>query len=333
MKVVSTTVKGISRLAAISAILLLADTAGGVIIDRIVAKVNDEIITLSEVQEKGLPLLSRVRGSRPDDSQEVQKAEKEVLQRLIDIKLQLQDARELGMTVSEKKVDETLEDIKRQNNVTQEALERILEEAGSSVEDYKNEIRERILLQKVYYFRVIASAKVNPRSIEAYYREHISEYTGPEKVKVRQIFFAVDPNNLARREDVVRARAMEVMKRIKAREDFPLLAKTYSEGANAAQGGDLGYFQRGEALPALEKAMFNLKAGMVSGLIRSKAGFHILKVEEHIYPKPLPLEEVKEEITEIIKKEKAQENHREWIKKLRQKAFLEITYDLEKEER
>jgi peptidyl-prolyl cis-trans isomerase SurA len=325
--------KLVYMLVAVSLVFLQVRTARGIIVDRIVAKVNDDIITLSEVQEKGLPLLSRIRSGRGGDSKELKKAEKEILEQLIDIELQLQEARALGMTVSETEVEKTLKDIKEKNNITQEALERMLEEEGTDIESYKAEIRDRLLLQKIYYFRVIASAKVSRQQIESYYKEHISQYTGPEKVKVRQIFFAVDPANPAKREDVVRARALEVMERIKAGEDFASLARAYSEGPNTARGGELGFFKRGEALPILEQTMFRLNSGMVSELIRSKAGFHILKVDEHVYPKPLPLKEVEKEITDIIKKEKAQENYERWIKKLRGEAFIEITYDLSESRR
>ena len=320
--------KGISVLAVLLLLTLSVGAARGIVIDRVVAKVNDEVITLSEVQEKGMPLLSKVRGSRSENGREVQEAEKEVLNRLIDMKLQLQDARSLGLTIAEKIVDEAVENIKKKNNITQEALERMLVEAGTGIEAYRNEIRDQYLLQRVYYFRVITSAKVNAADIKAYYTEHISEYTSPGKVNVFQIFFTVDPGNPTKREDVVRARAMEVIGRISAGEDFATMAKAYSEGPNASLGGDLGFFKRGEILPVLEEAMFSLESGQVSDLIRSKAGFHILKVKEHIYPAPLPIEKVKKDIISIIKKEKAEDNYGKWIKELRQKAFIEITYDL-----
>lgn len=326
MKKFDFAIKGIFGFA-IPLLLLIVGTAEGIIIDRIVAKVNDEIITLSEVQEKGMPLLSRVRGG---DNGEVQEAEKGVLDRLIDMKLQLQDAKGLGLTVSDEEADEVLKDIREKNGLTQEALVKVLEESGAGMESYRNEIKNQIILQRIYRFRVIASAKVNPKDIEAYYQSHISEYKRQEKVKVRQIFFEVDPHNPAKREDLVQVRALEVLERLKAGEDFVELTKAYSEGPKAATGGDLGYFKRGEALPVLEETMFKLAPGTVSDLIRSKAGFHILKAEEHIYPAPSPLEEVKKEISEAIKKEKAQENYEEWMRKLREKAFIEVTYDLQK---
>jgi len=311
-----------------AASLMVADAAWGIIVDRIVAKVNDDIITLSEVQEKGMPLLSKVRATHSADNKKVEEAEKEVLDRLIDIKLQLQDARRLGLKVRDEDVEKALKNIREKNGITPEAMERILKESGTSIQRFRDEIRDRILEQKVYYFRVIASAKVNPDAVEAYYQEHISDYKRKEEVKVSQIFFAVDENNPAKREDVVQARAMEVLDKIKTGEDFSQLARAYSEGANASEGGRLGSFKRGEALPVLEKTMFSLKSGMVSGLIRSKAGFHVIRVDDHVYPTPLPLEEVKEKIIKAIKEEKAQGNYKKWMRKLKEKAFIEITYDL-----
>ncbi|MBI4640382.1 MAG: SurA N-terminal domain-containing protein [Candidatus Tectomicrobia bacterium] len=255
-------------------ITLLAQGAEAMVIDRIVAKVNREIITMSDLEER-LAILANQQGGLPDgDTTEIKKS---LLDRMIDQKLILQKAKELGLTVSSQElsaaVQETLEGIKKQNNITSdEQFEQALLRQGLTLDKYRKEVEEQISIQlyesKVISLEVRSKIQITENDISNYYYTHPKEFLLSEEVRLRHIFFRYPPGASEGVKVGVREKALGVLRRLRAGEDFATLAAQYSDGPRT-DGGDLGFVKKGAILPVLEEIAFNLPSGQISCRIGS----------------------------------------------------------------
>ena len=296
-------------------------------IDRIVARVNDDVITLSELQEEGLPLFARLRENYTGKELEsqVQRAEREFLDQLILKRLQLQYAGQIGITASDNELNAALKDVLTRNNLTQQQLTDLLIREGLTLQDYKDRLREQIILARLMNQAVRSRVSVDASEVEAYYQAHRDEFNQPAQVRVRHIFFRIDAGAARPQVDAVQERAMRVLQEARNGDDFADLARRYSEDATAANGGDLGLIKRGQALPEFEEVIFAMKEGSISELIRSPNGLHIVKVEAFSKGSERPFSEIKVEIERRLLQEKIEKRFQDWTSELKDRAFIEIT--------
>jgi peptidyl-prolyl cis-trans isomerase C len=216
----------------------------------------------------------------------------------------------------EKMIDEVL--------LLQEAEKRKLdqdEEIRAKVDRYRN----RLITEKLY--REIASerSKVGDEEILAYYQEHKDRFQQKERIRARQILILLPPNAGPEKEAAAKRKAQEALKRVKAGEDFAVLAKEYSEGPAASRGGDLGYFSRGRMVPEFEEIAFSLKdVGDESDLVRTKFGFHIIELTGRQPAQELSLEEVKDRIVRQLESARRREVRQTLAAELREQASVEI---------
>jgi len=296
-------------------------------IDRIVARVNDDVITLSELQEEGLPLFSRLRENYSGSElvEQVQRAEREFLEQLILRRLQLQYASQIGVTTSENEINAALKDVLTRNNLTQEQLSDLLTREGLTLQDYKDRLREQIVLARLMNQAVRSRVSVDTSEVEAYYKTHQEEFNQPAQARIRHIFFRVDPGAVQPQVDVVQARAARVLQEARNGSDFADLARLHSEDATAANGGDLGFVKRGQALPEFEEVIFAMKEGEISDVIRTANGLHIVKVEAFSIGTDRPFAETKAEIERRLLQEKIEKRFQDWTSELKDRAFIEIT--------
>jgi peptidyl-prolyl cis-trans isomerase SurA len=296
-------------------------------IDRIVARVNDDIITLSELQEEGLPLFERLRANytgRELESQ-VQRAEREFLDQLILRRLQLQYASQIGITAAENEINAALKDVLNRNNLTQEALTDLLTREGLTLQDYKDRLREQIILARLMNQAVRSRVSVDASEVEAYYKAHQDEFNQPAQARVRHIFFRTDPGAAPPQEDAVRERASRVLQEARNGGNFADLARRYSEDATAANGGDLGVIKRGQVLPEFEEVIFALREGDISEVIRTPNGLHIVKIEAFTKGSEQSFPEIKAEIERRLLQGKIEQRFQDWTNELKDRAFIEIT--------
>jgi peptidyl-prolyl cis-trans isomerase SurA len=302
-------------------------TGQALMIDRIVARVNDDVITLSELQEEGLPLFARLRenytGKELED--QVQRAEREFLDQLILRRLQLQYASQIGITTSENEINAALKDVLTRNNLTQEQLTDLLTREGLTLQDYKDRLREQIILARLMNQAVRSRVSVDASEVEAYYNAHQDEFNQPAQARVRHIFFRIDPGAARPQMDAVHARATHVLHEARNGGDFANLARLHSEDATAAHGGDLGFIKRGQALPEFEEVIFAMKEGDISEVIRTPNGLHIVKVEMFSIGSERPFSETKAEIERRLLQEKIEKRFQDWTNELKDRAFIEIT--------
>jgi peptidyl-prolyl cis-trans isomerase SurA len=296
-------------------------------IDRIVARVNDDVITLSELQEEGLPLFERLRANYTGKELEhqVQHAEREFLDQLILRRLQLQYASRIGINASENEINAALKDVLNRNNMTQEALTDLLTREGLTLQDYKDRLREQIILGRLMNQAVRSRVSVDAREVEVYYKAHQDEFSQPAQAKVRHIFFRIDPDAAPPQVDAVRERASRVLREARNGGDFGELARRYSEDATAANGGDLGAIKRGQALPEFEEVIFALREGDVSEVVRTPNGLHIVKIDAFSKGSEQPFPEIKAEIERRLLQEKIEQRFQDWTSELKDRAFIEIT--------
>jgi peptidyl-prolyl cis-trans isomerase SurA len=296
-------------------------------IDRIVARVNDDIITLSELQEEGLPLFERLRANYTGKELEsqVQRAEREFLDQLILRRLQLQYASQIGITAAENEINAALKDVLNRNNLTQEALTDLLTREGITLQDYKDRLREQIILARLMNQAVRSRVSVDASEVEAYYKAHQDEFNQPAQARVRHIFFRTDPGAAPPQEDAVRERASRVLQEARNGGNFADLARRYSEDATAANGGDLGVIRRGQALPEFEEVIFALREGDISEVIRTPNGLHIVKIEAFTKGSEQSFPEIKAEIERRLLQGKIEQRFQDWTNELKDRAFIEIT--------
>jgi peptidyl-prolyl cis-trans isomerase SurA len=296
-------------------------------IDRIVARVNDDVITLSELQEEGLPLFERLRASYTGKELEsqVQRAEREFLEQLILRRLQLQYASQVGISASDSDINAALRDVLTRNNLTQEKLTDLLTQEGLTLQDYKDRLREQIILARLMNQAVRSRVSVDASEVDAYLKAHQDEFNQPAQARVRHIFFRIEPGAPSSQLDGVRERASRVLQESRNGGDFTSLAQRYSEDATAANGGDLGFIRRGQALPEFEEVIFAMQAGDISEVIRTSNGLHIVKVEAFSKGSEQSLPEIKAEIERRLLQGKMEQRFQDWTNELKDRAFIEIT--------
>lgn len=282
------------------------------VINRVVATVDGEPITLHEVrafrqQARQLATLVPQEGI-------ANMSEQDLLEALIMNKLVSKEVEAQGLKAKESDIDSYIERIKVQNNLTDEQLQQALANQGLTMESYRKQIAEEIGRALLINREIGARVNVTPQDVERYYKEHEEEFARPEQIRVRHIFLPVAPAASADEEKEARALIGEIHQRAVAGEDFAVLADTYSQGPGAGQGGDLGYFKRGQMAPEIEEVAFALKPGEVSQPFRTGAGFHLLKVEEYTGAGKKELTpEVAEEIKRKLYNEALRRRYERWF--------------------
>jgi peptidyl-prolyl cis-trans isomerase SurA len=310
----------------------LAANSDETVVEEIVARVNDAIITRSDVERSRQQVENELHQNNiPGTDPRAVEAEKNVLRDLIDQQLLVQKASDLGLSADTELV-KRLDDLRKQMNLSSmEDLEKAAQQQGISYEDFKNNLRNQILTQQVISHEVGSKIQISPDQVKAYYDSHKQEFEHPEQIRLSEILISTDKPNVnkdaAPNGDQVaaaQAKAEEVFEKIKAGRDFAGLSEQYSDGSTASSGGDLGYFKRGSMSPELEGKVFAMKAGETTGITRTKQGFLILKVTEHRDAGVTPLKEVESQIQEALYVQQLQPKLREYLTSLREDAYIDI---------
>ncbi len=306
--------------------LLTADT----VVEEIVARVNNRIITRQEFERSKEQLRQDAQQKDPANADKiVAEQDKDVLRDLIDQQLLLQRADDLGITGETeviKKLDQMRKDMKLE---TMEDLEKAAEAQGVSFEDFKNTIRTQIVTQDVIAKEVGQKLTIDKGDEQKFYDEHKAQMERPEEVKLSEILIAPQKKEGAteidqQAADAAKAKAEDILAQIRDGASFDDVAKKESQGPSAADGGDLGYFKRGVLAKELEEKTFAMKKGDVSDVIQTKQGFIILEVTDHQAAGVPPLSEIEPRVQDALYMEKLQPALRAYLEKLREDAFIKI---------
>lgn len=303
-----------------------AAAADRLVIDKVAAVVNEDVITLSEVQKEGRPLIQRIRQEVSEDvlASQMQITQRQILDALILRRLQLQEAKKEGVVVDRTQVTATVDRIKKENGFTSDAeLADALVQENITLDEFKTKVWEQMVVENLLSVKVRTSVVLSEEEIAQYYQGHRTEYEQFPSVRIRHILVALpvspSPQDLER----ARARANEALEALHKGTDFAEVAAQYSDGAVAREGGDLGVIRQGELDPALESVAFSLAPGKYSDIIRTEAGFNIIKVEERTAG-DIPIAEVRAQMRERLFAEKVRQRMDEYFEELKEKAYIEI---------
>jgi len=298
------------------------------VVDRIIAYVNDDIITLSELNER-VQEFAAARQQNPflrEQNQSLENVRREMLDALINERLTSQEIARLRITVRDSEVDEVISSISKENNLTQEALEAQFRKEGITIEEFRQQIRRTLEQNQLIQREVRSKTVVTEELVEAYYQSHLEEFQANERWRLRDIFLPFDA--IGSLED--RARlfdlGQQIVDRLQQGADFAQLAQRYSRGPGAEQGGDLGFFSKGELDPTLEKAIANLKKGEHSPVIDTEMGLHIIQVTDVETTPPKPLEQVRASIYGKLYQRELDYKYREWLTSLRERSYVKVEY-------
>jgi peptidyl-prolyl cis-trans isomerase SurA len=299
---------------------------GGAVVDRIVAVVNHEIITFSEIEKWSLPLQQEIRAEdRLERRERVQEVFRKVLERVIEEKLIEQEARKSGIKVTSKEIEVAVEEVKQKNKINQEGLEKALAAEGLTLEAFKKDLEKRILRTKFVHSAVKVEQKPGEKELIEFFQNNVNQYRVNESYRPAHILFLILREATPEQIRGIRKKSQKVLEKIKEGADFAKMAMEYSEDTSSRkEGGDLGYFKKGELLPALEREAMKLQVGEVSDLIRTEVGFHILKLLDRKGGEPPPFEEIKEKVQVDYYEKELEKAYQQFLSKLKEKSIIEI---------
>jgi len=306
--------------------LLGAPRARAELVDRVAAVVNNDVITLSEVEKRAAPELARIdqETSGAERGQKRAAAMKRTLDTMIDEKLVDNELKELKVTIGDKEVDAAIDEVKKSYNLNDEQLQQAVAREGYTLAEYREQMRKQIGRYKLISEKVRKNVKVSDADVQTEY-DRMTRAEGEDyEVHIRHILIAVPRN--ASQAQVEQGRRKAAAVSVEAREpgvDFAELAKKRSEGSSSSDGGDLGFFKRGTMVPEFERVAFNLKTGEVSEPVRTQFGWHVLKLEEIRKLGMKPLAEVRPEIEERLRRAQADRLTSQYMETLRNAAVVE----------
>jgi peptidyl-prolyl cis-trans isomerase SurA len=301
----------------------------GKVVEEIVARVNNEVITRSEFEharttaDEEAKADCQSRCTSEQLNQLIEERKKNALRELIDQSLLVQRAKDMGISV-EPDVIKQLDQIRVENKLpSMEALEEAVTKQGLNWEDFKNNIRSGLLTKKVIGSEVGSHISVPKDEIQKYYDEHKQEFMRPEQVALRSIEVNTTGKDATEVADL-KKKAETARKRIQDGEDFGEIAKRYSDGATAKQGGYLGQYKRGELSKELEDTVFKMKRNDLTEVMETKQGFLIMQVLEHYDEGEQSLAKVENEINEKLYSQRMEPALREYLKTLREQSYVVI---------
>jgi peptidyl-prolyl cis-trans isomerase SurA len=343
----------------LTAVACLPALAAGQVVEEIIARVNNQIVTRSEFMRSKDQLRDEVKqqdANNPDKT--FADREKDVLRDLLDQQLLLDKGKDLGITgdtdlikqLDIKQLDQMRKDMKLD---TMEELEKAATAQGISYEDFKQNMRNQIITQKVIGEEVGSHLSLNKEDEQKFYDDHKSEMEQPEFIRLSEILVApkvppspapaADPSapasapgappavdEAARQAadaaalSAAEAKANDLLKQIHDGASFEDIAKKYSDGPSAADGGALGTFERGKLAKSIEDETFAMKAGDVTGVVHTKQGYVILKVVDHQMAGIPPMKDVLPKIQDALYYQKLQPALRAFLTKLREDAYIDI---------
>lgn len=303
---------------------LVAFAGERVVLEEIIARVNNEIITTSDVERSHRLLRQELqqRASGPELDRLFQEQEPNLLRDLIDQELLVQRGMDRGVSVEAdviKRLDQIRQDMKLN---TLEDLERAMAAQGVSIEDFKQQLRDQMITQIVIQREVSGNVFVDAEKVRHYYLTHREEFQRPETLRLREILISTaepppdDPDR--------RARVQEVLMKIRKGDKFEDVAREYSDAPTSEQGGDLGYFEPDKLAPAIREAVSGLLEGGVADPIPTRDGWLLLQVVEHKPAGIPPFEEVENHIRERLFMDEVQPAMREFLNELRKEAFVYV---------
>jgi peptidyl-prolyl cis-trans isomerase C len=273
--------------------------------------VDGRSVTLEQFQNDFAATLPPGQDLSAEEKGELERA---FLVQVIDRELALAEAENLVITVTPTEVEEALQEYRR--DYPAGAFEEMLRERGVTLDSWQRELTQNLLMEKVVRQAAYSGVTVEEEEVAAHYQEHREDFDRPEQVRARQIVLSSE------------AEGERILGLLRQGEPFAEMARQHSLSPDGEQGGDLGFFARGEMPPEFDAVVFSLPVGRLSDLVKSEYGFHVFLVEERRKAMRLGLDSVKDEIRAEIRAKKEDQAYQEWLRKLRLQAMIEINWSL-----
>lgn len=308
-------------------ILLFHSSVSGKITNRVVAIVNDELVTLYELNTM-MQLLTGIPSEQlKSKSEDVYfKTRQKVLDDLINQKIVFEKVKELEIEVTAKAVAQAIERVKTDNQLTQEDLVSELKKQGTNYEAYKKSIKEELERVQLINYEVKSKIILREEELKEYYNTHREEFTREGRVRLALIFLKQEDSADKKEARDLYQKAQEILLMIKDGKNFANLAEKFSNGPGASEGGDLGVFKMTELNPEMAEIIKDLPAGGVSKPIVRPYGIRIIKVEEKDGGGEKSFDQVRNAIQTILYRKELDKRYSAWIKDLRKKAYIKIIF-------
>lgn len=290
------------------------------VVDKILVIVNDEIITQGDLDRYLMPIYMQYRKlySGEELSGKVDEARHNVLQKLLNDKLLLTEAKRRKIEVNDAEVQAKIDEIRARFG-TEEEFQAALSNENMMIGNLEKMNRDKLMIDKLIHVEVRTKISVSPGEIISYYNENEDEFIEPENIKLRSILIKTGDT---RSEEEALIAAKEILERLKEGGDMSLLAKEYSEGPYASNGGDMGWVAKGSLMKRIDDLVFSMKVNEISGILKTRLGFHIFKVEAKAMKQKKELGQVKDIIEKKIYNEKLEKKLRAWIDDLKRDAYI-----------
>ncbi len=304
------------------------------VIEEIIVRVNNQIVTRTEFIRSKDQLKNDLRQQEPENADKVySERERDILRDLIDQQLLIEKGKEMDINV-DTEVIKRLDEMRKQMNLeSMEDLEKAAQSQGTTLEDYKLNMKNGLITQKVIGQEVGRHLAISKEEMQQFYETHKQDFTQTEQVRLNELLVStqkmgadgktpVEPDDATLK--AAEAKAKDLMEQIRGGAKFEDVAKKSSDGPTAAQGGGIGYFQRGQLSKDLEDKTFAMKVDDVSDVIRTKQGFVLLKVTEHTAAGLASMKEAEPKIQDAMYYQKLQPALRTYLTKLREDAYIDI---------
>ncbi|HEX7229330.1 MAG TPA: peptidylprolyl isomerase [Candidatus Binatia bacterium] len=305
-------------------LLISPFSAGAAVVEQLIVVINGEPYTLSSLNSYAKSKMGR---SFPNGSlDQINATDREVLEQFITDKLLESEVREAGISITDADVNRYIDQVKKNNRLSDEDLKTALAREGQTIDSYKVSVKTEMEKSEIIDRQVKRKVTITDEDVERYYKANPNKYRSDERARIRHILLTLPERAAPDRVQAVMAEGKELYERIKAGEDFATLAREYSQGAGQADGGDIGWIKRGTLIPGLEEVAFEkLAVGQVSEPFRTSMGVHIVKLEAREAGSVLPLTTVAPRIKEELLNKALQERFAKWMKTdLRRKHRVDI---------
>jgi peptidyl-prolyl cis-trans isomerase SurA len=306
------------------AIVALPHRTAAAVIEQLIAVIDGEPYTLTNLSNFAKTRLSR---SFPTGSlQQINDADRDALEQFITDKLMEAEVREAGIRVTDVEVDRYIEQVKKNNRLSDEDFKATLAREGLNLASYKISVKAEMEKAEVLDRQVKRKVNITDEDVERYYKLNSKNYRTNERARIRHILLALSEKAPAEQVNAVSAKARDLYQRIAAGEDFAAIAQEYSEGAGRANGGEIGWVNKGTLIAGLEEVAFEkLKPGQVSEPFRTSMGMHIVKLEAREAGSVLPLATVAPKIKQELLNKALEERFAKWLKSdLRRKHRVDV---------
>lgn len=297
------------------------------LVDRVIAVINDEAITQSELDLFLRPLYEDLKKEYHGEElmRQLNDVRLKLLNQMIEDHLVFQEAKTLGITVDENEIDEMVGEFKSRFPSEAE-FEKAIAGQGYSVTEMRDMYRRQISIRKLHDMEVRSKVVVSPREVEEYYKDHSSELAQEEKIKVSSITIrkSEEASDKGITDEAAKQKIESVEKRIRTGEAFDALARQFSEDDHAKQGGLVGWVKRGEMLQSIDESLFELKAGSISPVLETSSGYHLFKIEDKRTSEIPTLDSVRTKIQNMLFRRKAEKRFKEWMDGLKARAYISV---------